>query len=250
MRFTPTANQGPAMPDPSLSTDQRKSAAAHAAVAEIEEGMLVGLGTGSTAAFAIEELGARVARGLRVRAVATSRRTADHAARLGIAVIDAGGVARIDLAIDGVDEIDPALRAIKGAGGAMLREKVVASMAGRMIAIADDSKAAARLGGRALPVEVLPLAQGFVAGTLAALGAGPVLRRGADGGPVATDQGNLILDCALAPDDPLWADPARLAAHLQAIPGLLGHGLFLSEIDALYLGTADGVICTQRPVPG
>ena len=223
-------------------TDAQKRAAAEAAAAEIEAGMLVGLGTGSTAAFLIEALGRRVRDGLELRAVATSRQTAEHAAAAGIAIVPLDDLAAIDLAIDGVDEIDPAFRAIKGAGGAMLREKVVARAARRMIAIADGSKAVARLGGKPVPIETLPLARAFVAARVAALGGCPTLRIGDDGLPWRTEQDNLILDCAFGPRD----DWPALAAVIDAIPGALGHGLFMTEIDTLYLGTASGVIRRQR----
>jgi ribose 5-phosphate isomerase A len=218
--------------------DDLKRAAAEAAVAEIRAGMVVGLGTGSTAAFAIDALAAQVARGLSIRAVATSERTAAHARGAGISLLELDDLAAIDLCIDGVDEIDPSLRAIKGAGGAMLREKIVAGAAHRMIAIADASKAVDRLGARPVPVETLPLARAFVAARIAALGGTPVLR-----GDTRTDQGNIILDCPFG----TLADPAALAAQLSEIPGVLGHGIFVSEIDALYLGTADGVVRRERP---
>ena len=231
-------------PDPSA---ERKRAAGFAAVEQVRDGMLVGLGTGSTAFFAVEALAQAVRGGLRVQAVATSQRTAAQAAQAGIALLDLADVARIDLCIDGVDEIDPQLRAIKGAGGAMLREKIVAQMADRMIAIADDSKAVARLGGHAVPVEVLPLARAFVADAMARLGARPVLRRDGKGATVATDQGNIILDCHFGAPGTDWAE---VAARMDGVPGLLGHGLFLSEVDEVYMGTIDGVICTQRPMAG
>ena len=227
--------------DPS-EPDAQKRTAAEAAAAEVASGMLIGLGTGSTAAFLIDALGRRVRAGLAVRAVATSRQTAERAAAAGIAVVDLDDLAAIDLAIDGVDEIDPAFRAIKGAGGAMLREKIVAQAARRMIAIADASKAVARLGARPVPIEVLPLARAFVAARVAALGGRPALRTGAGGQPWRTEQDNLILDCEFGTID----DWAALAAGLDAIPGALGHGLFLTEIDTLYLGTASGVIRRQR----
>ena len=232
--------------DASLSTtDDLKRAAAEAAVAEIRSGMLVGLGTGSTAAFAVDALARRVDEGLRIQAVATSERTADHAARLGIALLPLEDVAEIDLCIDGVDEIDRALRAIKGAGGAMLREKIVASAARRMVAIADGTKAVGVLGARSVPVEVLPLARAFAARQLAHLGCDPVLRRDGQGSIVRTDQGNVILDCRFAS---LEEDLAALAAGMSGIPGVLGHGLFLTEIDALYLATIRGVARTERPL--
>ncbi|AMK22951.1 ribose-5-phosphate isomerase RpiA [Rhizorhapis sp. SPR117] len=224
------------------STDEQKRAAAEAAVAEIADGMLIGLGTGTTASFAIQALGRRVAHGLSVRAVATSDRTAAAAAAAGIALVDPADVAALDLCIDGVDEIDPFFRAIKGAGGTMLREKILASAARRMVAIADSSKAVGRLGARPVPVEVLPLAKRFVERGIVAAGGEPQLRLDARGCPWRTDQGNIILDCAFGP----IGDPVALAARLAEIPGLLGHGLFVSEVDALYLGTPDAVVRSER----
>ena len=153
-------------------------------------------------------------------------------------------MAEVDLGIDGVDEIDDQLCAIKGAGGAMLREKIVASAARRMIAIADASKAVARLGARPVPVEALPVARASVERQLALLGCTPVLRCNDVGAPAATDQGNIIFDCRFAVLD----DPAGTATRLSSIPGMLGHGLFLTEIDALYLGTADGVVRKERNI--
>jgi len=220
----------------------RKRIAAEAAVLEVQAGMLVGLGTGSTAAFAIAALGRRVAAGLDMRAVATSKETAARATAAGIAVVDLATVSAVDLAIDGVDEIDPGFRAIKGAGGAMLREKIVAQAAARMIAIADDSKAVAVLGARPVPVEILGEAEAFASARIRALGSNPVLRR-RDRAAWLTDQGNPILDCRFA----AASDFASVAAMLEAIPGVLGHGLFLTEIDALYLGGADGLRVAERP---
>ena len=224
--------------------EAQKRAAAEAAVVEVRAGMLVGLGTGTTAAFAIAALGRRVAAGLAVRAVATSDATARAATAAGIAVIAMDDVAEIDLAIDGIDEIDPQFAAIKGAGGAMLREKVIATAATRMIAIADASKAVAQIGARPVPVEVLAMARAFVARALADLGGTPLLRPARDGtGPWFTDQGNPILDCHF----PAIPDPAALSAQIAQIPGVLGHGLFVREIDTLILGTATGVFTRQRP---
>ncbi len=213
-----------------MAQEDDKRLAAQAAAAEVADGMLVGLGTGSTAAFLIAELGRRVAGGLRIEATATSEASAALAAGLGIAVHPFDGIVRVDLAIDGADEIDPDLRAIKGAGGAMLREKVVAASAARMVVIADGGKRVDRLGAAALPVEVLPFAHAFVAGRLRALGAEPALRMRGDG-PYRTDQGNLVLDCRFA----AFPEPGPLAERLQAIPGALGHGLFLDEVDAAYV---------------
>ena len=218
--------------------DDDKRLAAEAAVAEVEPGMLVGLGTGSTAAFAIRALGERVRQGLAVRAVATSAASAELARRHGIAVLDFADVGRADLTIDGADEIDDRLFAVKGAGGAMLREKVVAAASTRMIVIADGSKRAATIGRARVPVEILPFARTAV---LAALGPAAELRL-ADGKPWMTDNGNMIADCRLD-----LSDPRRSAAHLIAIPGVLGHGLFLEEVDAAYIAT-DGVVARlERP---
>lgn len=222
--------------------EHHKRLAAEAAVAEVQAGMLVGLGTGSTAAFAIAALAARAQAGLKVETVATSLATAAAAEAAGLVVRDMAQVAQLDLAIDGVDEIDPELRAIKGAGGALLREKIVAAAATRMIAIADASKPVARLGtAHPVPVEVLPFACAYVEAAVAALGADPVLRR-RDGQPVRTDQGNLLIDCRFG----TIADPAALAAALSAIPGALGHGLFLTEIDAAFVASGDGVRRLER----
>ena len=157
------------------SPEAQKRAAALAALAEVQAGMLVGLGTGTTAAHLIDALGERVRQGLAIRAVATSLATGDHAGRAGIPLLDMGDIATVDLAIDGVDEIDPQFRAIKGGGGALLREKIVATAATRMIAIADGSKAVSQLR-RAVPIEVLPFARASVERHLRDLGGDPVWR--------------------------------------------------------------------------
>jgi len=204
--------------------------------------MLVGLGTGSTAAFLIDELGRRFSQGLRFRAVATSLASERQAKGLGIPVLPFAEVAQVDLAIDGADEIDPQLRAIKGAGGAMLREKCVAASAKRMVVIADSSKQVAQLGATMpVPCETLPFAQSFVARALEELGARVALRM-KDGAPVITDQNNLIVDCHFG----LIADPAALQARLSAIPGMLGHGLFVTEVDALYVAENGSATLIER----
>ena len=219
-----------------VAQDDDKRLAAEAAVAEVRAGMLVGLGTGSTARYAIDAIGARVREGLRIRAVATSVASARQAAALGVGLLDMADVAAVDLTIDGADEINAALVAIKGAGGAMLREKVVAAASARMVVIADGSKRVERLGAAPLPVEVVPFARESVAAALRALGAAPVLRL-TEEQPYLTDQSNLVLDCRFAP----FPDPRALAAALQAIPGLVGHGLFLDEVDTAYIA-ADGIV--------
>lgn len=216
-----------------VASDTDKRLAAEAAVAEVRDGMLVGLGTGSTAAFAIAALGRRVGEGLRIEAVATSEASRRAAVALGMVVRDFAEVAALDLAIDGADEIDARLRAIKGAGGAMLREKAVAAAARRMVVIADGSKWVDAIGRAKMPVEVLPFARAFVVVRLEALGAIVAVRDG------LTDNGNLIADCRFA----AMPDPYGIAAAIAAIPGALGHGLFLEEVDAAYI--ADGGIVTR-----
>jgi len=216
------------------SVTQQKRAAARAAVAEIADGMVVGLGTGSTAALALDAIASLGT--TRIRGVPTSRVTEAAARAAGIDVTDLGEIDGVDIAIDGVDEIDGQLRAIKGAGGAMLREKIVAAAAHRMVAIADASKRVDRLGGKPVPVETLPFGLAATARQLEALGASVTRRRATDGDWFVTDQGNAVLDCAFGPLD----DPERLAERIDAVPGALGHGLFLTEIDALYLGRPDG----------
>ncbi|WP_312487839.1 ribose-5-phosphate isomerase RpiA [Sphingomonas sp.] len=212
-----------------IDRDADKRLAANAAVREIRDDMLVGLGTGSTAAHAIAALAERR---LRIETVATSEASARLARSLGLTVRDFGGVERVDIAIDGADAIDASLRAVKGAGGAMLREKVVAASADRMIVIADGSKRVDRLGPTKLPVEILPFARGFVAGRLSRLFTD--WRERAD---YRTDNGNIVID------GHGWDDtaPDMLAAALMAIPGVVAHGLFLTEIDAAYIAD-DGIV--------
>ena len=219
----------------------RKHAAACAAVAEIEDGMLVGLGTGTTANVAIFALGERVAAGLKVTTVATSLAASRAAEAAGLPVLPFDTLARLDLAIDGADELDPELRAIKGKGGAMLREKIIAAAATRMIVIVDADKQVTRLGRGALPVEVLPFAAGFVSHRIEQLGA-TVSRRMGGEACYRTDQDNIVLDCRFGSID----DPQALASALSAIPGMLGHGLFLDEIDVAYVGGSDGVVQLTR----
>ena len=211
--------------------DADKRLAAIAAVQEIRDDMLVGLGTGSTAAHAIAALAARR---LRIETVATSHASAALAESLGLKVLDFAGVSRVDIAVDGADAIDARLYAVKGAGGAMLREKVVAEAASRMIVIADGSKRVERLGGVALPVEILPFARGAVLARLADL-----FDRLVERPDYRTDNGNIVVDGHGWNDGGLEA----LATTLSAIPGVVGHGLFLREIDAAYI--ADNGIVTR-----
>lgn len=222
--------------------DAEKAAAAEAAVAELRDGMLVGLGSGSTAAHAVRAIGRLVGQGLRIECVATSRATEALARSVGLSVRPFDDVARLDLTIDGADEIDPGLRAIKGGGGALLREKVVASASDRVSIIVDSTKPVARLGAFPVPVEVFPFAAAWVTRALIALGGVPAPRRGADGAPFQTDQGNAILDTAFGFID----DPDTLASRLSQVAGIVEHGLFLDQIDTLYIGRPGGVDVRRR----
>ena len=218
-----------------------KRAAANAAAEEIQPGMIIGLGTGTTVAELIPILALRVRDGLHIQAVATSIATEAAARAAGIAIIPFEDRATIDLTIDGVDEIDDRFYAIKGEGGALLREKIVATASHRMVAIADGSKRSAAIGRHRVAVEILPFARSFVLAQIVKLGATPTLRI-MDEQPARSDQGNFLADCTF----PDLANPAAIATRLSAMPGLLGHGLFLTEIDALYIASNGKVTFSKR----
>lgn len=223
--------------------EAQKQRAALRAVAEVVDGMLLGLGTGSTTTYAIREVARRMHdEGLRLTAIATSSATGALAASLGIPLRPMGEIERLDLVIDGADEIDPALRAIKGGGGALFREKVAAAATDRMIVIGDSTKPVATLGHFKLPVEVHPFALRSVQRQLEALGAPIALRLRADGAPFATDQQANIFDVAFDRID----DAGALARMLEAMPGVLAHGLFIDLVDTAIIGTEDGVSITNR----
>ena len=207
--------------------------------------MLVGLGTGSTAACAVRRLGDRVAAGLEVTAIATSTSIETLARSVGIPVLPFDAVSRLDITIDGADEIDPELRAIKGGGGALLREKVAASASDRVIVIVDSSKAVTRLGRFHLPVAVVPFADAYVEKSLRRFGV-PVARRMTLDGPFLTDEGNHIFDISFGS----IADAESLAAELKAIPGLVEHGLFLSEIHMAVIARGSTIETRQRQGAG
>ena len=213
-----------------------------AAAALVQQGWVVGLGTGSTAAFAIAEIGRRVREeGLRIVGVPTSWSAAELARAAGIEVRTLNDVERVDLALDGADEIGPRLALIKGGGAAHTQEKVVASAAERFVVLGDDGKLVDVLGVKwAVPIEVLPVALRAVERTLRSLGAEPALRKGGGkDGPVVTDHGNLVVDAKW----PSIPDPAALARSLDAIPGLVEHGLFVDLADEALIGSrADGSV--------
>src|SRR5437660_6616662 len=193
-----------------------KQRAGFKAVEFVEDGMTVGLGTGSTAFWLVERLGGRVRAGLRVRGVPTSRRTEEQARALGIPLVTFAEVQQLDLAIDGADEIGPGLALIKGGGGALLREKLVASAARRFVVVADAGKKVEVLGKFPLPVEVVPFAWEVTARRVAeVLKVEPALRRDGEGGAYVTDNGNYILDCRCGG----IRDPAAKERELQMSPG-------------------------------
>jgi ribose 5-phosphate isomerase A len=215
----------------------QKRAAAFAAADLVPDGATIGFGTGSTFAFVLERFAQRMQQGFRVRGVATSRQTAEHAQRLGIEVLELDAVAGLDLAIDGADEVDPHKHLIKGGGGAHLRERLVAVAARELIVIVDDSKLVPELGRRfLLPVEVVPFGWQHSSRRVAATGCAPTLRL-RDGKPFVSDNGNLILDCKY----PGIPDPAALQRTLDAIPGVVDHGLFVGMAGRVVVAGGDGV---------
>ncbi|KTE02544.1 ribose-5-phosphate isomerase [Sphingopyxis sp. H038] len=221
--------------------DAEKALAAVKAVDEVRDGMLVGLGTGGTAACAVKNLSERISHGLRITAVATSQATEALARRLAVPLIPFQQLSAVDLTIDGADEIDDRFQAIKGGGGALLREKVIAAASTRVIIIVDSSKRVAQLGKFPLPVEVVPFATEFVRKRLTKLGARVTLRA-AGATPFLTDQGNHILDASLD----IIARPSEIAAVVAAIPGVVEHGLFLDEIDTIMIARGDMVEVRHR----
>lgn len=219
----------------------KRAVAEHAVATHVESGMRLGLGTGSTAVHVVASVGRRVRSGelTGLVCVPTSEATGRLAATFGIALTTLTETPRLDLAIDGTDEVAPDLSLTKGLGGAALREKVVARAAETFVVVADESKRVARLGTRAgVPVEVVPFAAGAVRGWLEdELGLVVELRPADDGSTYLTDGGNWIYDCATAPLD----DPGGLAGRLDALPGVVGHGLFLGLVRVAYLAGPGGI---------
>jgi ribose 5-phosphate isomerase A len=207
--------------------DSWKRKAAERAVEHVEDGMRLGLGTGSTARHVLDVIGEKRQRGeLRdIAGVPTSTATADYAGRMGIPLVTLDTVTSLDLAIDGADEFDPGLDLIKGLGGALLWEKIVAAAADRFIVVVDESKRVQRLGTRApVPVEVVPFGWRTLLRRFESAGAVPALRNGDDGAPLVTDGGHYIIDCAF-PDG--IADAAAVEARLRSFAGVVETGLFI-----------------------
>ena len=231
--------------------DQLKRQAAARAMDEVRDGMQLGLGTGSTAKHFVELLGERVSRGLKVIGVPTSEATRSDAERCGVPLTTLDQIDRLDLTVDGADEIDPDLNLIKGGGGALLREKIVAAASDRMIVIADETKWVATLGRFPLPIEVIPFglaatrrgmekafAQSGVSGQMA-------VRKAKDGHVFVTDGGHWIIDAHLGQIE----DPARLAKALSAIPGVVEHGLFIDLASTAVLAGGEGIRVVERRKP-
>ena len=224
-----------------LGSEERskaRAAAGHAAAAVIETGMIVGLGTGDSASYAVRELGARVKAGVQITGVPTSDRTAALARSLGIPLVSLEAVERIDVTIDGADEIDPKLRLIKGAGGALLREKLVARVSRRVIIVADPDKRVGTLGERMrLPVEVVPIGVRQTLEALRGHRVDPQLRLN-DGAPFVTDNAGWIADCTVPPG----VSPSDLHTWLKLVTGVVDTGLFLTEATDAFIGKPDGTV--------
>ncbi len=231
-----------------VTTDDLKESAARAALDLVEDGMRLGLGTGSTASRFVAALGERVAGGLRIICVPTSDATRAQAERLHIPLTTLDETPELDLTVDGADEIDDQLRMIKGGGGALLREKIVATASDRMVVIADDSKVVTTLGLFPLPVEVVRFGLMATMRLVEAIAAetgchGAVsLRPGPEDAPFVTDQGNLILDCAFGS----IPEPEVLAFSLKRVPGVVEHGLFLGLADLAIVAGKSGVRALRR----
>jgi ribose 5-phosphate isomerase A len=229
--------------------DAQKREAAAYALELVEPGMKLGLGTGSTAAAFIEGLGARVREGLTVTCVPTSQATKAQAQALGIPIADLDTLDELDLTVDGADEIDPSLNLIKGGGGALLREKIVAMASQRVVIVADDSKLVERLGAFPLPVEVEPFGARFTLGMIEMIGreagchADVSLRAGPDG-VFRSDGGHYIANCAFG----AIPDPALLGDMLTIAPGVIEHGLFIGIADAALIAGPDGVRVLEAPM--
>ncbi|SFB48309.1 ribose-5-phosphate isomerase [Cohnella sp. OV330] len=223
-----------------------KRQAGEEAVKLVEDGMLVGLGTGSTAYWAIMDVGRRVKEGLKITAVPTSIRSEELALSLGIPLIPLDGIppGGIDLTIDGADEADGELNLIKGGGGALLREKIIASHSKRLVIVADASKEVKTLGQFPLPVEIVPFGFKLTMGRLEALGGHPALRLTEGDEPYVTDNGNYIADCRFG----VIEDAEALEKTLNLIPGVVENGLFVGMAERIVVGCEDGNVSVRERV--
>jgi ribose 5-phosphate isomerase A len=220
-----------------MANEVEKEAAGRAAAKLARDGDVVGLGTGSTAYFAVVALGERVKAGLKIIGIPTSVKTADLARSVGIPLTTLDEHPEIDITLDGADEVGPKLDLIKGGGGALTREKVIATASKKMVVVADSSKVVPVLGKFPLPVEVIAFARTVIEKKIVALGGSPKLRTKPDGSPFFTDNGNQILDCSFGQ----IADPPALAQVLSDTPGVVEHGLFIGLAKVALVGRGDGV---------
>jgi len=225
-----------------MANDQEKEVAARASLQFVKDGQVVGLGTGSTAAFFIRLLAEQVKNGLRIRGIPTSLRSGELARSLGIPLMTLDECQEIAVTVDGADEVDPQLRLIKGGGGAMLREKIVASATKQLVIVADASKQVPVLGKFPLPVEVIQFAQALVTKRIAALGAEVSVRTDADGKPYVTDENHHILDCRFG----LIRDPDGLARQLSDMPGVVEHGLFIGMAKMVLFARGNEIVELRR----
>ena len=222
--------------------NQEKEAAARAGLRYVKDRQVVGLGTGSTAAYFIRLLAQRVKQGLRVRGIPTSEQSRELALNLGIPLTTFDECQEIDVTVDGADEVDPQLRLIKGGGGAMLREKIVASATQQLVIVADATKRVPILGKFPLPVEVIKFAQALIAKKIAELGAEVRLRRAANGSPYVTDENNHILDCCFG----RIPDAEGLARRLSEMPGVVEHGLFIGMASTVIFASGSDIVELHR----
>jgi len=220
-----------------MANSQEKEAAARASLRFIRDGQVVGLGTGSTAAYAVRFIGERVRDGLKIRGIPTSVHTQELATSLGIPLTTLEEFEQIDVTIDGADEVDAQLNLIKGGGGALLREKIIASVSRQLVIIGDSSKRVSVLGRFPLPVEIIPFARPLIAKRISALGGTPKLRQDARGSPFITDEGHHILDCEFGS----IPDPPALARQLEAMPGVVEHGLFIGMASVVLIAKGGDV---------
>ncbi|MHB8217614.1 MAG: ribose-5-phosphate isomerase RpiA [Candidatus Sulfotelmatobacter sp.] len=225
-----------------MANDQEKEAAARASLRFVRDGQVVGLGTGSTAAYFIQLLGEAVKNGLRIRGIPTSVRSGEQAASLGIPLTTLDECQEIDVTVDGADEVDAELRLIKGGGGALLREKIVASATKQLVIVADATKRVPVLGRFPLPVEVIKFAQAVVMKKIEALGAKVALRLATDGKPYLTDENNHILDCRFGE----IPDADGLARELSDMPGVVEHGLFIGMAGVVLVATGSKIVELRR----
>jgi ribose 5-phosphate isomerase A len=225
-----------------MANDLEKEAAARASLEFVKNGQIVGLGTGSTAAYFIKLLGEKVKSGLRVRGIPTSVRSKELAESLGIPLTTLDECQEIAVTVDGADEVDPQLRLIKGGGGALLREKIVASATKQLVIVADATKQVQKLGKFPLPVEVIKFAEALVAKRIAALGAEVALRKDTSGKPYLTDENNHILDCRFGE----IRDADGLASELSTVPGVVEHGLFIGMASVALFARGSEIVELRR----